>query len=116
MTKITKLGAGHYRYRNGEPATVLTVERPNTRQSVVSMTQDGTLNFHNHDGRVIGPTCAHAGDLLPIPRKVWVNIFCERGTFGVQRSGGYETEAAADMKALPGRIACVEIELPGEET
>lgn len=39
-----------YRYRNGDPATILTTQRPIQKWRVISMDDSGTLRFHDMYG------------------------------------------------------------------
>lgn len=112
MTTITK--TGHYRYRNGEPATVLTVERPGA-YPVVSMCVAGTIIFHTSDGRSSYTQDRHR-DLIPIPRKVWVNLDRISGFTREVTGRYYDTKEEADGARSPTCIACVEIELPEGES
>jgi len=54
---------GKYKYRNGEPARVLCVDR-NDEHSVVAMGEDGTITNHLFDGIYIKNTI-HEYDLIP---------------------------------------------------
>jgi len=54
-----------YRYRNGEPARVLCVDRPND-WSVVSMSDTGVLHLHQNDGYSRRMKTAHFCDLIEV--------------------------------------------------
>lgn len=110
MTTITK--TGHYRYRNGEPATVLTVERPGPLP-VVTHLSDTVMVVHKANGECPGRP---EFDLLPIPRKVWVNLDRISGFTREVTGRYYDTKEEADGAMSPTCIACVEIELPEGET
>lgn len=118
MTTITKLGSGHYRYRNGEPATVLTVERPGV-QPIVSMGDDGVVLTHNRDGKFYENDAVSKYDLVPIPRKVWVNLYRNEERGGDDVGGFLHIAQEHALRSIDHKrkfIACVEIELPEGET
>jgi hypothetical protein len=104
-----------YKYRNGEPARVLCVDRMCYKSthtySVVSMSRDGSPRQHYNDGRCPGGVNT-PWDLIEVTPKIkvdcWMNIYpnclsCR------------DTKAEADKYAEVNRIACIHIVREVEE-
>ena len=97
-----------YRYRNGEPARVLCVDRPDPSYPVLSMAKDGTVFCHYESGA----SCLVASsdiDLIEVlPRKsTWHNGY-DNGAIGEGHSSREKADKAAISKHT--RIAVYRIE------
>ena len=90
-----------YRYRNGEPARVLCVDRPND-WTVVSMGDTGSLHLHQNDGRSSMMKTEHVRDLIEVV-PLW------RGAVWVRESD--LMAGTQDMTGYPGwrKIEVVEV-------
>jgi len=107
--------AKKYRYRNGEVARVLCVDRPCAPYApVISMAKNGITHTHQPGGTHTEGVGDHHHDLIEIKsrfeRTVWLNIY--RGGEIVIVASSKEW---ADDNAGPDRIACKKIELDFEE-
>jgi hypothetical protein len=103
-----------YKYRNGQPARILCVDRKefnaNHVYPVISLGQDGALRYHHYDGVRPGDC---SWDLFEVKPKTkvdfWINIYpTYRGTM-------HDTEAAARCMADEGVIARLHFEAEVEE-
>ena len=98
-----------YRYRNGEPARVLCVDRPDDRSPVVSMSCSGSMITHTAQGSAFNGSKDSPVDLIEVlPRQsTWHNGYSD-GSIGE----GHSSRAKADKCAIayPARIAVYRIE------
>ena len=67
-----------YRYRNGEPARIICVDRPHVTHKVISMSEKGFLEFHLIDG-TRGDDEFPDYDLIECKEKktLWVAVYQE---------------------------------------
>ena len=65
-----------YRYRNGEEARIICIDRPHEKFKVISMSYSGILEFHDEAGLCDFSNFNHLYDLIEVKEKkiTWVGI------------------------------------------
>jgi len=70
-----------YRYRNGEEARILCVDRPIKMDMclVLSMDPNGSVWYHDENGRLCSDKIDSLLDLIEVKEKhvLWLNIYCQ---------------------------------------
>jgi len=96
-----------YRYRNGEPARIICVDRPHEKFKVISMSDSGRLEFHDEDGLCDFSNFNHLYDLIEVKNKkvLWLNVYHD-----LEDVYAHERMISADYDPKENRISRIKVE------
>jgi hypothetical protein len=101
MIEMTK----KYRYRNGEPARIICVDRPHEIFKVISMSEKGILEFHTINGTADYDHNTDF-DLIECKEKkvLWLNVYPD-----LEDVYAHESIESADGDPKKDRIARIKV-------